>query len=187
MPSIDQVSRLNRRMLFYAHRHNRLVIQNQKPGLTRYIVHPTGRMIRGNTPGDLQYQELLAMKAVHDNLEATWRVKIYDNFIPATSGRYGQRTSYEFEWDDEEILVATRKSQLVTGAPNPELGDMIDHFYLPDDVAWVPEMQYATEYVTPGDLVYFMGALAQKMARVDSGRQPYREPRVSKYLDNVAE
>lgn len=193
MPSVHQVTRLNSQLILYASRHDKLAIKEEKPGIKKFRISQTDRYecpgILDGAPFGYLYKESLGALATHDLLDNRWALKIIDGFhaIELGSGRGGQRTTYRFEWDNETVTLAERKSIAVPDTRRGELTDIIDHFYLPDDAAWVPEMQDATEYVTAGDIEYFIGSLASRIARVDSGEEAYNEPRKPKYMDYFAD
>jgi len=191
LPSVQQLDRLNGQLLMFANRHNRLRITLREEGVKRYW---TGRMSRFECPGILDgspfgymVEESVGAIAVLAKETGVWNLRVYDGLHTTELGsqRGGSRTTYSFEWNDDEVTSAYRKTIATPDRRKEELADIIDTFYLPDDAAWVPEMQVRTEYVGPDDLDYFMGDLARRIKRVDDGVHPYSDRRKN-YMDYFA-
>jgi hypothetical protein len=74
-----------------------------------------------------------------------WSLKFYDVFAMRTTrpnklteaGWLNAQTLYSFEWNECKTLLAKRRLRLVdgSGSGDRELGDIIDGFSIPDDIA----------------------------------------------------
>lgn len=78
-----------------------------------------------------------------------WSLKVYD--VHSLKHRHttwlNAQTLYRFEWDEQRTLLAERRLRLVTtqGEQVDDIGDTIEKFYVPEDMAaiWHAEAEVA--------------------------------------------
>lgn len=191
LPSVPQLNKLNRQLMLFANRHDKLRVKSDGSGRTSYTMRPSVRFYRPDVleavPFEYILYESLGARAIYDTLEQTWSLRVYDSFevVEYGSQRGGYRTHYSFEWNDDDVTKARHDTFVTPKRDKLDLVDTIDTLLVPDDVSWVPTLQSETESMTAGDVAYLTGQLATRMSYVDDGERRYREHRKN-HLDYFA-
>lgn len=102
-----------------------------------------------------------------------WRLEYFDTYRVERPAEQRVRavTKYEFEWDEDEVLLARRAISLKKDDDHVrvhDLGDEILRFYLPDDAAAFLDAQLAFEEVSHDDCDQLIGRMAAYYAQVSA-------------------
>ena len=123
-------------------------------------------VVRGEAEGLESVRHSMGVRMARRAMDDVWRLEYFDAYRVArhTDVQYKAVTKYEFEWSDDEVLLARRTASLKTDQERHrvhDLGDEILHFYLPDDAAAILGAQVAFEHMTRTDcdsLIAYMSA-----------------------------
>ena len=113
----------------------------------------------------------LGKKAVETGFQ--WSFKCYDTYwVEQESNKWmAERTLYRFEWQPDQTLVADRAVKVIgddqaEARSNYDLGDMIDHFSIDNDISSIVHAQMEFEAVTSADCTHLIGAMERYYAHL---------------------
>lgn len=190
LPDINQVETLNRTMLLFAQRHNTLRIGSKGSGkksfrmadMRQFECPPPDE----RAPFGFLIKKGLGAYAVRDTLEATWKLHIADTFEAIDKGSTfgGQRTIYQFKWNDEGTVErATKKSRRTPVGDVQDIIDVVDTLSMPQDPDWTLIMDSMTQSMQPGDLELLTTDIQRRFGEVDRDEKAYVIPRKALYVD----
>lgn len=101
-----------------------------------------------------------------------WRLEFHDSYHVGfySNTKMKALAKYEFEWSEEEVLLARRRTTLVSDYDQQRtlsLADDILGFYMPDDAASILDAELKFEQVTDEECVKFTRDTAAFYAHVD--------------------